>query len=99
LNFRLGVHNKGADIDALCIAPRHMDRSDYFTSFFELLKEQSKVTELRAVEEAFVPVIKMKFSGIEVDMLFARLALKEIPDDLASCHFPFFCIFDNYTRN
>ncbi|KAK2709454.1 hypothetical protein QYM36_013196 [Artemia franciscana] len=59
-----------------------MDRSDYFTSFFELLKEQSKVTELRAVEEAFVPVIKMKFSGIEIDMLFARLALKEIPEDL-----------------
>ncbi|XP_065559576.1 poly(A) polymerase type 3-like [Artemia franciscana] len=81
-SYRLGVHSKGADIDALCIAPRHMDRSDYFTSFFELLKEQSKVTELRAVEEAFVPVIKMKFSGIEIDMLFARLALKEIPEDL-----------------
>ncbi|KAK2714426.1 hypothetical protein QYM36_008850 [Artemia franciscana] len=81
-SYRLGVHNKGADIDALCIAPRHMDRSDYFTSFFELLKEQSEVTELRAVEEAFVPVIKMKFSCIEIDMLFARLALKEIPEDL-----------------
>ena len=81
-SYRLGVHNKGADIDSLCVVPRHIDRSDYFTSFVELLKEQPDVTELRAVEEAFVPIIKMKFDGIEIDMLFARLALKEIPDDM-----------------
>jgi len=81
-SYRLGVHNKGADIDALCVAPRHVDRSDYFSSFVEILKKQPEVTELRAVEEAFVPVIKMNFDGIELDMLFARLALKEIPDNM-----------------
>ncbi|KAL9912647.1 poly(A) polymerase beta isoform X2 [Glossina fuscipes] len=80
-SYRLGVHHKGADIDALCVAPRNIERSDYFSSFFELLKKQSEVTECRAVEEAFVPVIKMNFDGIEIDLLFARLSLKEIPDD------------------
>uniref|UniRef100_A0A2M3Z421 Poly(A) polymerase n=1 Tax=Anopheles braziliensis TaxID=58242 RepID=A0A2M3Z421_9DIPT len=80
-SYRLGVHHKGADIDALCVAPRNIDRSDYFGSFFELLKQQPEVTECRAVEEAFVPVIKMNFDGIEIDLLFARLALKEIPDN------------------
>lgn len=48
-SYRLGVHNKGADIDALCVAPRHVDRSDYFTSFVELLKKQPEVTELRVL--------------------------------------------------
>ncbi|XP_047541008.1 poly(A) polymerase type 3 [Vanessa atalanta] len=79
-SYRLGVHHRGADIDALCVAPRHIDRADYFQSFYELLKTQPQVKDLRAVEDAYVPVIKMNFDGIEIDLLFARLALKEIPD-------------------
>uniref|UniRef100_A0A0A9X053 Poly(A) polymerase n=1 Tax=Lygus hesperus TaxID=30085 RepID=A0A0A9X053_LYGHE len=81
-SYRLGVHHKGADIDALCVAPRHIDRTDYFSSFFEKLKLHPEVSDLRAVEDAFVPVIKMNFDGIEIDLLFARLALKEIPDSM-----------------
>ncbi|KAM8713748.1 hypothetical protein ACLKA7_013988 [Drosophila subpalustris] len=80
-SYRLGVHHKGADIDALCVAPRNIERTDYFQSFFDVLKKQPEVTECRSVEEAFVPVIKMNFDGIEIDLLFARLSLKEIPDD------------------
>ncbi|XP_022330702.2 poly(A) polymerase beta-like isoform X2 [Crassostrea virginica] len=81
-SYRLGVHTKGADIDTLCVAPRHVDRSDFFSSFFEILKNTPEVKDLRAVEEAFVPVIKMTFDGIELDMLFARLALPQIPEDI-----------------
>ncbi|KAH3854981.1 hypothetical protein DPMN_097541 [Dreissena polymorpha] len=81
-SYRLGVHTKGADIDTLCVAPRHVERTDFFSSFIELLKEQSEVKDLRAVEEAYVPVIKMSFDGIELDMLFARLALPTIPEDI-----------------
>lgn len=46
-SYRLGVHSRGADIDALCIAPRHIDRCDYFTSFYEKLKNCPDVKELR----------------------------------------------------
>uniref|UniRef100_A0A4W2E839 polynucleotide adenylyltransferase n=1 Tax=Bos indicus x Bos taurus TaxID=30522 RepID=A0A4W2E839_BOBOX len=67
-SYRLGVHTKGADIDALCVAPRHVDRSDFFTSFYDKLKLQEEVKGLRAVEEAFVPLIKLCFDGIEIDI-------------------------------
>uniref|UniRef100_A0A1I7Z0I5 Poly(A) polymerase n=1 Tax=Steinernema glaseri TaxID=37863 RepID=A0A1I7Z0I5_9BILA len=80
-SYRLGVHTRGADIDSLCVAPRHVDRSDFFGSFYEMLKRDPDVTDLHSVEEAFVPVIKMKYRGIELDVLFARLAAKQIPDD------------------
>ncbi|RMZ92928.1 poly(A) polymerase gamma, partial [Brachionus plicatilis] len=66
----------------LCIAPRHIDRSDFFTSFAELLKKQPEAQKLLVIEEAFVPVIKTEFDGIELDMLFARLSFSTIPDDL-----------------
>uniref|UniRef100_A0A0B7A324 polynucleotide adenylyltransferase n=1 Tax=Arion vulgaris TaxID=1028688 RepID=A0A0B7A324_9EUPU len=81
-SYRMGVHTKGADIDTLCVAPRHVERSDFFKSFYELLKGQPEVRDLRAVEEAYVPVIKVEFDGIELDMVFARLALATIPEDI-----------------
>ncbi|XP_074036269.1 poly(A) polymerase type 3-like isoform X4 [Leptinotarsa decemlineata] len=52
------VHGKGADIDALCVAPRHISRVEFFSSFYELLKAHPEVSDLRAVEEAYVPVIR-----------------------------------------
>jgi poly(A) polymerase len=81
-SFRLGVNNKGGDIDTLCIAPRHIDRTDFFTSFAEVMKRQPEIKKFMVIEEAFVPVIKTEFDGIELDMLFARLSYSTIPDDL-----------------
>jgi len=80
-SYRLGVHNKGADIDTLCVAPRHILREDYFTSFLEMLRLQEEVTDLRPVPDAYVPVIKLCFDGIDIDLTFARLALKEVVDN------------------
>ncbi|XP_015757279.1 PREDICTED: poly(A) polymerase type 3-like [Acropora digitifera] len=82
-SYRLGVHTKGADIDTLLVAPRNVQRGDFFGSFYETLKHNEDVKDLVAVENAFVPVIKMVFCGIEMDLLFARLALAEVPDKLS----------------
>ncbi|XP_029449583.1 poly(A) polymerase gamma isoform X3 [Rhinatrema bivittatum] len=81
-SYRLGVHTKGADIDSLCVAPRHVERTDFFQSFFEKLKHQEGIKNLRAVEDAFVPVIKFEFDNVEIDLVFARLAQQTIPDNL-----------------
>ncbi|XP_064002137.1 poly(A) polymerase gamma isoform X2 [Pogoniulus pusillus] len=81
-SYRLGVHTKGADIDALCVAPRHVERSDFFQSFVDKLKQQEAIKNLRTVEDAYVPVIKFEFDGIEIDLVFARLSMPTVPDNL-----------------
>lgn len=81
-SFRLGVNSQGGDIDTLCIAPRHIDRADFFSSFAEIMRKQPEIQKFMVVEDAFVPVIKTEFDGIELDMLFARLSFSTIPDDL-----------------
>jgi len=47
-----------------------------------MLKVKSEVTELQTVPDAHVPVMKMKFSGISIDLLCARLAYSIIPESL-----------------
>ncbi|XP_040898818.1 poly(A) polymerase type 3-like [Toxotes jaculatrix] len=85
-SFHLGAHTKGADIDALCVGPGFLERKDFFTSFYEKLKAQKEVTEIQAVEEAFVPVIKLCYDGTEVDLVFARLLQRSVPDNLKVCN-------------
>lgn len=56
----------GADIDTLLIAPRHIERTDFFASFHDLLMNEKRITNIRAVPDAFVPVMKIEYEGIEV---------------------------------
>ncbi|KAI9312351.1 Poly(A) polymerase central domain-containing protein [Dichotomocladium elegans] len=81
-SYRLGVHVAGADIDTLCVVPKHVEREHFFTVMYDMLKERPEVTEITAVQDAFVPVINMHFSGIPIDFLCAPLTIARIPDDL-----------------
>ncbi|XP_027357926.1 nuclear poly(A) polymerase 1 isoform X2 [Abrus precatorius] len=82
-SYRLGVHGPGADIDTLCVGPRHATRDeDFFGELHKMLSEMQEVTELHPVPDAHVPVMKFKFNGVSVDLLYARLALWVIPEDL-----------------
>lgn len=81
-SYRLGVHGTGADIDTLCVFPKHVEREHFFTVMYNMLSERAEVTELTAVVDAYVPVIRMHFSGIPIDFVCARLSLSSVPDDL-----------------
>lgn len=82
-SYRLGVHGPGADIDTLCVGPRHATREeDFFIELYEMLAEMAEVTELHPIPDAHVPVMKFKFNGISIDLLYAKLSLWVIPEDL-----------------
>ena len=83
-SYRLGVHTQGADIDTLCVVPTGVERNDFFTTFSRMLKETEGVEDVRQIENAFVPVIKLYFERIEIDILFAQLQLNTIKDDQVS---------------
>ncbi|KAI1772502.1 Poly(A) polymerase [Hypoxylon cercidicola] len=82
-SYCLGVYGPGSDIDTLVTAPRYVTRDDYFKYFPSLLEEmapQGAITDLTAVEDAFVPIIKFEYWGISIDLIFSRIAtLKQFP--------------------
>ena len=43
----------GADIDALCVAPRHVDRAEFFSSFIERLQSEPAIRDLRVSDVNF----------------------------------------------
>jgi poly(A) polymerase len=57
-------------------------QEDFFIELHSILAEREEVTELHPVPDAHVPVMKFKFNGISIDLLYARLSLWAIPDDL-----------------
>eukprot|EP00418_Pyrodinium_bahamense_P043541 CAMPEP_0179207944 /NCGR_PEP_ID=MMETSP0796-20121207/103698_1 /TAXON_ID=73915 /ORGANISM="Pyrodinium bahamense, Strain pbaha01" /LENGTH=495 /DNA_ID=CAMNT_0020912885 /DNA_START=312 /DNA_END=1797 /DNA_ORIENTATION=- len=83
-SYRLGLVSPGSDIDALCVAPRHISREAFFQVLVTKLQEHPDISELSPVPDAYVPIIKLKLSGVEIDLLFAKLSLTQVPDDLES---------------
>lgn len=84
-SFRLGVFGPGSDIDTLMVAPRHVMRDDFFKYFPDFLRQNSgpnDIEEMVPVEEATVPIIKLEYCGVSVDLIFVSLQQASIPKDL-----------------
>ena len=81
-SFRLGLITPSSDIDALCVAPKHINREDFFETLLPILESNPNVTDLSGVPDAVVPIIKMKYREIEVDLTFARLNLAVVDSKL-----------------
>jgi poly(A) polymerase len=58
------------------------ERRIFFIELYEMLADMPEVTELHPVPDAHVPVMKFKFNGISIDLLYAKLSLGVIPEDL-----------------
>ncbi|KAF7999424.1 poly(A) polymerase [Metschnikowia aff. pulcherrima] len=81
-SYRLGVYGPGSDIDTLVVVPKHVTRQDFFEVFADLLKGRSELEELTSVPDAFVPIIKIEFAGISIDLICAKLDILRVPKDM-----------------
>lgn len=75
----------GSDIDTLVVVPKHVSREDffeYFPSIIERMAPKDAIQEMTPVPDAFVPIIKLEFSGISIDLIFARLSVASVPINL-----------------
>ncbi|KAH9325732.1 hypothetical protein KI387_005910, partial [Taxus chinensis] len=82
-SYQLGVHGPEADIDALCVGPCYATlENDFFIVLCNMLKKAPGVSEVQCVKNANVPLMRFKFSGISIDLVYARLSLKTIVEDI-----------------
>lgn len=81
-SYRLGVYGPGSDIDTLVVVPKHVSREDFFEVFDKILRKRPELEEIAAVPDAFVPIIKVIFSGISIDVIFAKLNVAKVPVDM-----------------
>jgi len=95
-SYRLGVHEPGADIDTILVAPASCQRADFFgtniaaadesnqrdpDSLAMRIKRHPDVTNFVPVEGAAVPLLTFDWEGINIDLLFARLNTNTVPRD------------------
>ncbi|MCJ1335654.1 polynucleotide adenylyltransferase [Bachmanniomyces sp. S44760] len=81
-SYRLGVYGPGSDIDTLVVVPREVSRDDFFKYFPTILERMAPpgaIEEMTPVSDAFVPIIKLEFSGISIDLIFACLKVQSVP--------------------
>lgn len=81
-SYRLGVYGPGSDIDTLVVVPKHVLREDFFTVFEEIIRARPELEEITSVPDAYVPIIKLEFDGISIDLIFARLNVSRVPSDM-----------------
>lgn len=78
-SYRYNVHTSGSDIDAVLIAPHLVTREHFFKSFVERLLAEPLITEMTPVYTAKVPIIAMKFDGIDMDLSFGSIPQEKVP--------------------
>ncbi|KAF1890736.1 hypothetical protein Lal_00013331 [Lupinus albus] len=89
-SYGLGVHSQESDIDALCVVPFFVTiTEDFFVVLHDMLKSRPEVSEIQCVKGAKVPLMRLKFDGLSIDLPYARLRVLYVPENVDILN-PFF---------
>jgi poly(A) polymerase len=50
----------------------------YFPDLLERMSPDGAIEESTPVQDAYVPIIKMEYSGISIDLIFVHLAIQSV---------------------
>ena len=53
-----------------------------FSVFADIIRKRPELEEIACVPDAYVPIIKLEFDGISIDLIMARLNIPRVPLDL-----------------
>eukprot|EP01080_Neovahlkampfia_damariscottae_P000921 gene921-9830_t len=80
-SYKLKCHSKGSgDLDLCCVGPETI--SDFFESFLNFILKNLEIKESRIIKDALFPVLKLKINNLSIDLQYAGMNEKEIPDKL-----------------
>ena len=84
-SFRLGIIRPSSDIDTLVLIPSSVSRDRFFSEFItHILPLDPEVTECLPVTDARVPIAKVMFRGVYLDILVASVPADTIVPDMES---------------
>lgn len=55
-------------------------QEDFFYTLHDILANMEEVSELQPIPDAHVPVMKFKFDGISIDLLYASISRLIVPE-------------------
>ena len=61
-----------------------IENKHFFGKLVDILKRNTDITDILPIQHSKVPLIKMKFRGIDIDLLFARISAPYIRSDMNS---------------
>ncbi|XP_028100047.1 nuclear poly(A) polymerase 4-like [Camellia sinensis] len=68
-------------MDTLCAGPSYVNREeDFFIILHDMLAEMEEITELQPIPDAYVPVMKFKYQGISIDLVYASISRLIVPE-------------------
>jgi poly(A) polymerase Pap1 len=78
-SYKYDDQSKDSDIDLLCVTSLYITRKHFFHDLCRLFEGMKEVEGFTVIMSAFVPIMKMKFHGVAMDICFTQLNSSTVP--------------------
>ena len=98
-SFSLGTQFSDSDLDLVLVAPKRVQRTSFQNQLLETLRQDPEVLCCQGIFTAKVPLIKLVFKEVEVDLLFANTDSTCLSKDLSDCDYQSLLTLNGYRNS